>query len=134
MEDETQQEVFEFWSSDLERLFEQAGIPRRKAPPFDRRCMQQQRPERGLLQITLPLRNVVYTIEEPEQQIPLRASAPSDAEQLYWFIDEAYVGSASVNEAVFWRAHPGRFTLRVVDNLGNSDQVELRVETARERP
>lgn len=134
IKDETQQEVFEFWSSDLERLFEQAGIPRRKAPPFDRRCTQQQRPERGLLQITLPLRNVVYTIEEPEQQIPLRASAPSDAEQLYWFIDEAYVGSARVDDAVFWKAHPGRFTLRAVDNLGNSDQIELRVETARERP
>src|SRR2546422_8833320 len=30
--------VYEMWGSDLLKLFQQAGLPRRTAPPFDPRC------------------------------------------------------------------------------------------------
>ena len=54
------EEVYEFWSSDLQEVFAQAGIPRRK-PPQNPACANAGAPEGTAPLITSPLRGSAYT-------------------------------------------------------------------------
>lgn len=126
----TRKEVYEFWSSDIERLFRQAGIPRREAPPFGPECTGSDTDASstvGTIMITLPVRGVKYQMEREQEEIGLRASASSSNTELYWFVDQEYVGSAPARDPVFWKARPGSFRVRVVDEAGAADQMDLRV-------
>lgn len=132
----TRKEVYEFWTSDIERLFRQAGVPRRTPPAFSPGCGQGEREASnataagGSIQITRPVRGVTYHIESEGEEIGFRAAAPSSSVSLFWFVDDAFVGSAPATDPVFWKARPGRFHLRVVDETGNSDRMDLRVSNA----
>ena len=52
------------------------------------------------------------------------------ARELFWFVGEELVGDVFVSAArpLFWAARSGRFEVRVVDDLGRSDQRTLTVE------
>src|SRR5207245_11309810 len=56
--------VYEMWGSDMLKLFQQAGLPRRTPPPFDPTCETHlaESPEGPRPQITSPLRGVVYSL------------------------------------------------------------------------
>lgn len=121
----THVEVYEFWPSDLQRVFQQAGMPRR-APPANPACQGGQRIDGGAPSITSPLRGSTYTLrlkQLDEERIPFTATSDADAHSLYWFVDDAYVGRSSPNELMYWQPHSaGRYTIRVVDDHGRADQ------------
>jgi penicillin-binding protein 1C len=123
-------EVYEFWPSDLQQVFAEAGIPRRK-PPHNSSC-----PGSGTVAgdppfIQSPLHGVIYALRLAELlhgRIALRAVADADAQSLYWFIDDSYVGRSVPGQALFW--HPsvtGQFTVRVIDDHGRSAERPLDV-------
>lgn len=127
----TRTEVYEFWPSDLARVFAQAGIPRRRPPP-DADC--------GIAgsgdppRITSPLRGAAYTVrarrdeDSAEARVAFSATVDAGVRELYWFVDDDYVGAAGSGETVFWQARrAGRHVARVVDDHGRSDTRELRV-------
>jgi penicillin-binding protein 1C len=70
-------EVFEFWSSDMLKLFRQAGMPRRTPPPLPP-CTTEDPMEAP--HIGSPLRNVSYALRRsaPQEVIALEASAAGD--------------------------------------------------------
>jgi len=120
--------VYEFWPSDLARVFTQAGLPRRKPPP-GADCDGSAAWLGSGPQITSPLRATRYRIGSDDPGIALSATADADARQLFWFADGAYLGAADVGTALAW--HPPRSgTLRIaaVDDLGRSDERDVRVE------
>jgi penicillin-binding protein 1C len=130
----TRTEVYEFWPSDLARVFAQAGIPRRRPPP-DADC--------GIAgsgdppRITSPLRGAAYTVrarrseDSAEARVAFSATVDAGVRELYWFVDDDYVGAAGSGETVFWQAgRAGRHVARVVDDHGRSDTRELRVIAA----
>ncbi len=123
--------VLEFWPSDLLRLFEQAGLPRRRPPPYAARCGVAERAEQGKApSITSPQPDVVYNLRAHglgREEIPLSATADADVEILRWFIGERYVGSARRGEPFLWRAQPGDFVVRVVDDSGRADARPVRI-------
>jgi penicillin-binding protein 1C len=127
----TRTEVYEFWPSDLARVFAQAGIPRRRPPP-DADCgvAGSGDPPR----ITSPLRGAAYTVrarrseDSAEARVAFSATVDAGVRELYWFVDDDYVGAAGSGETVFWQARrAGRHVARVVDDHGRSDTRELRV-------
>jgi penicillin-binding protein 1C len=122
-------EVFEFWPSDLLRIFRQAGIPRRAPPAYDPSCGLADRSGRGLPpRITSPLSGVTYHENAAAPgPIPLSAVADADARELYWFADGALVGRAPAGKPVFWTPRPGRSTVRVVDDQGRGDARDVEV-------
>ena len=61
------------------------------------------------------------------QTLPLAAVTDADVHALYWFLDEHLVGTSGVREPLFWRAQPGSYVVRVVDDQGRSDARELKV-------
>jgi penicillin-binding protein 1C len=47
---------------------------------------------------------------------------------LYWFVDDAYIGSNMPGESLFWQPPgAGQYNVRVVDDHGRSDQRPLGV-------
>ncbi|MFA6092734.1 MAG: penicillin-binding protein 1C [Elusimicrobiota bacterium] len=124
-------EIYEFWPSDLLKIFRQAGIPRRIPPPDNPDCPLGERLGRGLPpQITSPERGGAYNLRAASigrETIPFSAVSDADARELYWFVDEKFVGKAKGGESFFWRAVPGAVVVRVVDDQGRSDVRDLSI-------
>ncbi len=126
-------EVYEVWPSDMVRLFAQAGLPRRAVPPAAPGCEDGQGdgpPPR----ITSPLRGVTYTLRqghEKVEKLALQAVTDGGASEVFWFVDDRYVGKAHSGAPLFVQLDPGTFQVRAVDDLSRSDARELRVEYAR---
>lgn len=124
-------EVFEVWPSDLEDLFVQAGMPRRKPPPYAPSCAMAERAVDGNPPaITSPVPEVVYNVRASAgetQSIALTATADADVRSLHWFAGEQYLGEAGRSHTFFWDAPPGDYLLRVVDDSGRSDALAVKV-------
>ncbi len=127
----TEAMVFEFWPSDLLRLFDRAGLPRVRPPAFAARCEIGERALQGHSPvITSPQPNVVYTIRARsigDDRVPFAATADADVELLRWFVGERFVGETNRTESLMWSARPGDFVIRVVDDSGRSAARPIRV-------
>lgn len=128
---DTRTEVYEYWPSDLLKLFRQAGIPRRVPPaespecPLDSRAAHGQPP-----QITSPQTGLAYPLRAKrigKETIPLQAVTDADVRSVYWFIDEKLLGKSNSGQAFFWSAKPGTFMVRAVDDQGRADVREIKV-------
>jgi penicillin-binding protein 1C len=127
----TRFEVFEFWPSDMLKLFRQAGMPRR-TPPSLPDCAAGDLTEAP--RIASPLRNVSYTIRNAKEEvIPLEASVAADVRSVFWFDGTALIGQLTVTEgALAW--HPngaGAHLIRVIDDHGRAAERDVQVQFAR---
>ena len=61
------------------------------------------------------------------RQIPLKAVVDPDVTEVHWFVDQAYVGSASAGNTLLWDSHPGYFEVLAVDDSGRSAHKAIRV-------
>ncbi len=126
----TRREIFEFWPSDMLRLFREAGMPRRE-PPRTPECERSVTAADGdTPQITSPLRGTVYTmrISRPTT-IELRATCAGCGGGLYWFANRGFLGQANSGESLTWSPpQAGQFVVRVVDEAGRADAREISVD------
>jgi penicillin-binding protein 1C len=129
----THTEVFEVWPSDMLALFTQAGLPRTQVPPPAAGCAEGDAAPGVAPRITSPMRGVTYTLQHAKatESIPLRATTDGDAHEVFWFVDETFVGKARSGAPLFWTARPGTYVVRAVDDRSRSDARELKVEWAR---
>ena len=122
-------DVFEFWPSDILKLFAAAGMPRRQ-PPAPANC-QQETASGHPPHIESPRTNMTYTLRAASagtQTIPLAATTDGEVRTVHWFVDDAYVGTSRPEAAVTWTpGHSGEFTVRAVDDRGRADSRALRV-------
>lgn len=127
----TRTEVYEFWPSDLLKLFRQAGVPRRTPPADNPNCPLDLRATRGLApQITSPQLNLLYSLRAKrigQETIPLQAVTDADARIVYWFLNEKYLGQSASGQPFFWTAQPGHYVVRAVDDQGRADARDLRI-------
>jgi len=126
----TRTEVFEFWPTDLAKVFRQAGVPRR-VPPTIPDCTAAA-DDGQAPQITSPVRGATYTrraSREGEERVAFNATVDASARELYWFVDEDFVGTAKPGESLFWQPiAAGEYTLRAVDDRGRADSRRLRID------
>lgn len=126
-------ELHEFWSSDLMRLFAQAGIPRRP-PPAAGDCADDAAAG-APPQIVSPLAGVSYPVREARlgsERLAFNAHAEGDVRKLYWFVDDAFVGQSAPGVALGWvPQRPGVYRISAIDERGRADRRELRVELVR---
>jgi penicillin-binding protein 1C len=124
----TRWEVFEYWPSDMRRMFRDAGMPRRE-PPREAECSGQMRSADGdAPQIVSPLRAVTYTARL-SQPAPLSLRAEGGSGRQFWFSNEALLGEVKAGESLSWSPpSAGHYTLRVVDESGRADARDLAVE------
>jgi penicillin-binding protein 1C len=126
----TRTEVYEYWPSDLARVFAQAGMPRR-APPALPDCQGGGQPAGDPPKITSPLKGSTYQIRVSRlgsERVAFSATTDAGTRMLYWFVDDAYLGSVPSGQALMWAPErTGRFLVRVVDDQGRTDSRELGV-------
>jgi penicillin-binding protein 1C len=127
----TRFEVFEFWPSNMLKLFRQAGMPRRIPPPLPD-CAADDPADAP--HFVSPLRNVSYTLRAvpSDQTIALEASVAADVRTVFWFDGSRLIGQSPANSGPFaWRpADAGSHLLRVIDDHGRSAERDLQVQLA----
>ena len=131
---DTVERVFEFWPSNLRTVIRRAGIAIRSPPPWSPECELDETSGIGLPpRIRSPQPALVYHATPPDgdqANVPLSAVADADARALYWFVDDRLVATAVPGDDRFWTPRAGRFTVRVVDDLGRADAVAVQVAAA----
>jgi penicillin-binding protein 1C len=129
----TEYRAYEVWPSDLRQTLERAGIAKTALPAWRQDCLattasvaggEDQKPS-----ITSPQSNVEYRVrmEDGNEAVPLSAKADGEVRSLHWFANNQYLGSSKSGETMSWRARPGQYLLRVVDDQGRSDMTRLQV-------
>jgi len=128
----TRFEVFEFWSSDMLKLFRQAGVPRRVPPPLPD-CAPGNDSESPRL--VSPLRGVIYTMRRgsKNEAIELDAGFAGDVQNVFWFDGKALIARRAVREGPLeWRPESdGVHMIRVIDDHGRSAEREVRIQFGR---
>ena len=126
-----------YWSSNMQKLFRDAGLPRRTAPTFMPHCREVEGTG-SPPKITSPLRGVTYALREfqhtndpnaaADESVNLRATTDADTREVFWFADQTFIGRANAGAGFAWRpSAAGNYTLRAVDDHGRADSRELRV-------
>ena len=119
--------VFEFWPSDLLKLFRSAGLPRKMPPPLDPNCRKFLSAGMPPL-ISSPSRAVTYSAGAARvSEIPFAAVTDADSRMVYWFVDDQLVGTSRSGESLMWKARPGSFLIRAIDQQGRAVAEQLRV-------
>lgn len=135
-------EIFEFWPTDLQRLFRAAGMPRRTPPALpdcgtvggvnvtDSAQFADRPEDRDDPQITSPPRGVTYTLRlSAPAPMMLRASVSGRDGKLFWFANHGLIGQSNAGADMPWTpAMPGKYQLRVIDSNGRADVREVGVE------
>ena len=126
----THLEVYEFWPSELQQVFIQAGMPRR-TPPRNESCINGGEAVGEPPRITSPLRGSIYALRlkrGEQDRIAFSANGDAATRTLYWFVNDAYVGSSAPGQSLFWQPPTaGNYEVRVVDDRGMSDMRPLGV-------
>jgi penicillin-binding protein 1C len=126
----TRFEVHEFWSSDMLKLFRQAGLPRRVPPPLPACAAENPADAPRLLS---PLRGVVYTLRKKSDVVELDAAVAADVQNVFWFDGRALIAKRPAKEGAFeWRPEAeGIHLIRAIDDRGRSAERDVEVRFAR---
>jgi penicillin-binding protein 1C len=124
------QETYEFWSSDMLRLFREAGMPRRAPPAMPDCATAMPGDERDAPHIVSPLRGVAYTLRlRSLQPLTLSANVGARTRATYWFAGKAFLGRVERGESLSWLPpQAGRYSLRAVDDDGAADARDIDIE------
>ena len=127
-------QVYEFWPTDLLSLFSQAGIPRNVPPPFDPQVTLDLQSASGIApEILSPVPDVEYLLQQGASiynNLPLKAVADADVQEVYWFIDQKFIGKSDPRDTQYWSLSPGTFLVSVVDDHGRSDNRKVQIGVA----
>src|SRR5262249_23977083 len=125
----TRMEVFEFWSSDMRKLFREAGMPRRM-PPALPACAADNNGDSP--RIASPLLGVTYTLRRsrPETVIALETHTAAGVRSVFWFDGGALIGKSAIGAgALAWRpSSDGAHLIRVIDDHGRAAERDIQVQ------
>ena len=127
-------EVYEFWPSDLLALFERAGVPRRRPPPFAPDAGVEISGRTGKApQIVSPANGQVYALrvgDRANSTISLQARSEADVGRIYWFAGKAFLGVTLPREALHWNPSPGNYRIVALDDRGRSSSCNVTLQSA----
>ena len=128
----TELKVFEFWPSDIAAAYQQGGVVLAQPPAFARPCDGQvaQLLQAPKIRNPQPALHYVLGNTASERQIALQASFDGAVTLAHWFLDNRYLGAVAPGETLFWPGEAGQFQLKVVDDLGGTDQIPLKIVSA----
>ncbi len=126
----TREVVYEFWPSDMMKLFREAGMPRRKAPVIPD-CAANDASDAP--KISAPLRGVTYTLRRqmtPFETIPLEANTAADVQTVFWFDGKNLIAKClSGHGALAWSPiSDGLHPIRVIDDHGRTAERDVNVQ------
>lgn len=134
---QTEEKVWEFWSTDLRRLFLRAGIVKTPPPPWDFEgpsCLGYQKNQLSSVgqqpRILSPREGLTYQIRlSAPSSIPLIAATEADSQQIFWFAGSSFLGNTPPGEALAWHPAAGITELRAVDDKGRTTLQRVQIES-----
>jgi penicillin-binding protein 1C len=132
-------EVYEFWPTDLLNIFRKAGVPRKTPPFYDpnenrNNFSDLSKVNEGLApKIISPMSQTEYYISPGKtmfNNLPLKAIVDADVNEIYWFVDEKFIGRSDPQETQYWSLQPGTFQIGVVDDKGRSYSRTVKIGVA----
>ncbi|MES2527299.1 MAG: penicillin-binding protein 1C [Bdellovibrionota bacterium] len=127
--------VHEFWPSDILETFSAAGLPRKPVPETGASCGKYAHQEsfgRGIApEILSPREGSIYSLRsqvENSKMIPFEGNYDSSADELFWFVNNEFIGKSTEGKALLWKARAGKFVVKAIDNLGRSVNREMKVQ------
>jgi len=102
----TEKKVFEFWPSDVQKVFRQAGLHKKRPPPFLPECVDESLNALAQVSgdaptITSPMSNIAYALQSHklhDEKIPLTAIVDDNSSELFWFVGKEFIGSSSPDD------------------------------------
>jgi len=132
--DTTRTEVFEFWPSDILKLFREAGISIRRPPQWSDDCSMDTQVASGVApQITSPSSGLTYYVRPDridDERIALEATTDGDVDWVYWFANDRFIAKVRRDDAYFWKPELGEYDILAVDGLGRGHSRHLSVGVA----
>ena len=126
--------VREFWPSDLQALFAEAGLPRLLPPDYPPEQSKSGLHKSGYPpEIRSPLKHTEYVFRSSDparSTIVLSASADADTKELFWFSGASFICKSAPGEKYEWRPAPGVYELTVADGKGRSDSCTVKIRSA----
>jgi penicillin-binding protein 1C len=81
--------------------------------------------------ISSPSRGITYSSAGASgTEIPFAAVTDADSRVVYWFVDDQLVGTSLSGESFMWKARPGSFLVRAIDQQGRAVAEQLKVLAA----
>jgi len=111
-------EVYEFWPSDLLKLFERAGLPRRSPPPFLPGTETELTARSGNPPKIISPAEGNASLLDTSGEIPLRAKADADVREIYWFANRSFIGKSQAADMLSWKSSRGSYQLIALDDHG----------------
>jgi len=130
-----QEKVFNIWPSQVAAYLLHTGRPVRDAPPYRLGNMAGQKYYPPV--ILSPVRHTQY-IQRPDkldakhEGIKLEAATTNRIRKVFWFMDEALIGEGDPVRPLYIRPPPGTHQIRVMDDVGGTDEVTLVVKAYQE--
>jgi penicillin-binding protein 1C len=120
-------EVYEFWPSDLLKLFERAGLSRRSPPPFLPGTETDLAARSGNPPKIISPAEGNATLLGTSGELPLRAKTDADVRDVYWFADKTFIGKSRAADILTWKLSPGNYQLIALDDHGRSGSCRIDV-------
>jgi penicillin-binding protein 1C len=127
--------IHEFWPSDILEIFSAAGLPRKSVPNAGPTCERSGTFDsigRGPSpEILSPRDGTTYSLRsqaDASKLIPFQGNHDSSARELFWFVNNEYIGRSHKGSSLLWKARAGDFHVKAVDDLGRSSDRKLRVQ------
>lgn len=128
------EQIYEFWPSDMDAIFRKAGINIKRPPKLLSSCtLENAAALAEAPKIQSPVHNVIYSLRShkiAEEKIAFKATVDASVDEVHWFVDDTYVGSNARNDLTLWSPKVGRFQVKVVDDLGLTDDLEITIKLA----
>ena len=123
--------VREFWPSDLQQLFEEAGLPRMLPPDYPPEELRMDYRRQGYPpEILSPMSGTDYVFrlkDQKKNKIMLSANADADTSELMWFEGASFIGRSKPGQSLEWTPQPGHYEIVVTDQKGRSDNVFVNI-------
>lgn len=128
---QTNTAVYEFWSSEIMSLFAMAGISRKTPPRYMPDIEITKISHHGNPpKIILPTQNITYAFRLEniaDETVPFKADADTDAETIFWFLDNKYIGQSKSGTVLTANAPPGEYDVKAVDDAGRASTAKLKI-------
>lgn len=114
-------------SPEMLDYFESEKIAYAKAPPHYRFC-ERVYPNQGL-EIISPTANAEFYVDKNDiEQMLLKALTPSNADSLYWYINDLFYRSTAVDKPIYFTPPEGRVKISCSDDRGRNQDIMITVK------
>lgn len=111
---------------DLARFYDSESIPYRRIPVHNPNCTRVQRDQAPVI-VSLQDGKEYLLEKDSGQELPLSAQPANDVRQLYWYVNDRFIGSCEPSGTVFLKPMAGNSKVSCSDDKGRNRDIRISV-------